>query len=113
MNRNFILSIILTVFFLNVTAVKAQTTQKEKQPLIVVLKDLSETYNISFSFVDDTVNDKQVTAPNKDFSLEEVLDFLRQETQLDFELLDNRFVVIKVKKRNVTISGYKVLKKYL
>ncbi|WP_396603158.1 TonB-dependent receptor plug domain-containing protein [Algibacter sp. R77976] len=99
MNRNFILSIILSVFFLNVTAVKAQTTQKEKQPLIVVLKDLSETYNISFSFVDDTVNDKQVTAPNKDFSLEEVLDFLRQETQLDFELLDNRFVVIKVKKK--------------
>ena len=99
MNRSFILSIIFTVFFLNVAAVKAQTVQKEKQPLIVVLKAISETYNISFSYVDDTINDKEVHSPDKDFSLEETLEFLRHETQLDFELLDNRFVVIKVVKK--------------
>ncbi len=99
MNRNFILSIILSVFFLNVATLKAQTIQKEKQPLIVVLKTLSDTYNISFSYVDDTVNDIEVTTPNKDLSLEEALEFLRSETQLDFELLDNRFVVIKAKKK--------------
>jgi len=98
-NRSFIISIILSVFFLNVAAITAQTIQKEKQPLIVVLKALSETYNISFSYVDDTVNDKEVPIPNKDVSLEEVLEFLRFHTQLDFELLDNRFVVIKVKKK--------------
>lgn len=99
MNRSFILSIILSVFFLNVTAVKAQTVQKEKQPLIVVLKTLSETYDISFSYVDDTVNGIEIPIPNKDLSLEDLLDFLKTETQLDFELLDNRFVVIKVKKK--------------
>ena len=102
MNRNFILSIILSVFFLNVAAIKAQTVQKEKQPLIVVLKALSETYNISFSYVDDTVNDKEVPNPDIGISLEEVLEFLRFHTQLDFELLDNRFVVIKVKKKRKT-----------
>ena len=90
------------MFFLNVAAVKAQSVQKEKQPLIVVLKALSETYNISFSYVDDTVNDKEVPIPKKDVSLEEVLEFLRFHTQLDFELLDNRFVVIKVKKKEKT-----------
>ena len=99
MNRNFILPIILSVFFLNVAAIKAQTVQKEKQPLILVLKTLSDTFNISFSYVDDTINDKEITHPSEDFSLEEVLDFLRLETHLDFELLDNRFVVIKVKKK--------------
>lgn len=98
MNRNFILSIILSVFFLNVATLKAQTIQREKQPLIVVLKTLSDAYNISFSYVDDTVKNKEVTTPNKDLSLQGLLEFLRSETQLDFELLDNRFVVIKAKK---------------
>ena len=99
MNRSFILSIILSVFFLNVAAVKAQTIQKEKQPLIVVLKSLSETYNISFSYIDDTVNDKKITLPNIDLSLEDLVEFLISETELDFELLDNKFVVIKAKKK--------------
>ncbi|MDC1379773.1 TonB-dependent receptor plug domain-containing protein [Algibacter sp.] len=84
---------------MNVTALRAQIVQKEKQPLIVVLKVLSETYNISFSYVDDTVNNIEVPFPNKELSLEEVLEFLRFYTPLDFELLDNRFVVIKVKKK--------------
>ena len=82
---------------MNVTALRAQIVQKEKQPLIVVLKVLSETYNISFSYVDDTVNDIEVPFPNKELSLEEALEFLRFYTPLDFELLDNRFVVIKIK----------------
>ncbi len=84
---------------MNVAAVKAQTIQKEKQPLIVVLKALSKTYNISFSYIDDTVNNKELTFPDKDLSLEDVLKFLRLHTQLDFELLNSRFVVISVKKK--------------
>ena len=99
MNRNNFLSIILTLFFLNVATLKAQTIQKERQPLSVVLKILSETYNISFSYVDETIINKKVTTPNKNLSLEEALEFLKFETQLDFELLDNRFVVIKAKKK--------------
>ncbi|WP_298555340.1 TonB-dependent receptor [uncultured Algibacter sp.] len=102
MNRSFILSIILSVFFLNVAALKAQTIQKEKQHLIVVLKALSETYDVSFSYVDDVIKDKKAFLPEKQATLDEVLEFLRLETQLDFELLDSRFIVIKAikKKRN-------------
>ena len=84
---------------MNVATLKAQTIQKERQPLSVVLKILSETYNISFSYVDETIINKKVTTPNKNLSLEEALEFLKSETQLDFELLDNRFVVIKAKKK--------------
>ena len=84
---------------MNVAAVKAQTIQKEKQPLSIVLKALSETYNISFSYVNETINDKEVATPHKELSLKEVLAFLQSETQLDFELLDNRFVVIKAIKK--------------
>ena len=113
MNRTIIFSIILSVFFLNVASLKAQTVQKEKQPLIVVLKALSETYNISFSYADATINDKEISTPNKELSLEEVIEFLKLHTKLDFELLNNRFVVIKAKKRNGMILGCKAFKKLL
>jgi hypothetical protein len=99
-NRNCIFSIIISVFFLNVASLKAQIIQKEKQPLTVVLKTLSEIYDISFSYVDYTVNEILVTTPDKDFTIAEMLEFLNQTTPLDFELLDNKFVVIKVRKND-------------
>lgn len=99
MNRNFILSIILSAFFLNVSLVKAQTVQKEKQPLITILKVLSEAYNISFSYVDDTVKGLEILIPDTNLPLEDVLLYLQYETQLNFELLNNQFVVIKTPKK--------------
>lgn len=106
MNKSFILSIILSVFFLNVAILKAQTIQKEKQPLAVVLKALSKTYNISFSYADNTIKGKEITTPDISLSVENLLDFLSSETNLDFELLDNRFVIIKVKKKEK--SNFKI-----
>ncbi|MGB5419726.1 TonB-dependent receptor plug domain-containing protein, partial [Algibacter sp.] len=79
---------------------KAQTVQKEKQPLIAILNILSETYNIHFSYVDDVIKERTAFFPDDHATLDEVLEFLRLETHLDFELLDNRFVVIKAKKKN-------------
>ena len=95
MSKKELLSIILSLFFLNVATLKAQTVQEEKQPLIKILKQLEDKFNISFSYADETIKDKTSKIPNEDFSLEKTLEFLKQETQLDFELLDNRFIVIK------------------
>ncbi|TXG39837.1 TonB-dependent receptor plug domain-containing protein [Seonamhaeicola maritimus] len=80
---------------MNVTLLKAQTVQKEKQPLTTVLSVLEDRYNISFSYADKTVKDKKTMLPSKDIPLVDVLRFLKKETKLDFELLNNRFVVIK------------------
>ncbi|MEP3837934.1 MAG: TonB-dependent receptor plug domain-containing protein [Algibacter sp.] len=99
MNRT-LFSIVLSVFFLNVAVVKAQTIQKEKQPLIPVLKAISATHNISFSYADNSVKNIEITPPSKYLSLEDTIEFLQSETELDFELLDNLIVVIKLKKRS-------------
>ena len=102
MSRKGTLSIFILLFFLNFGTLSSQTVQKEKQPLIVVLKKLSEKFNVSFSYVDNTINDKECIVPDASLSLEEILEFLKMETQLDFELLDNRFVVIKIPKKSKT-----------
>ena len=95
MSRKQFLSVIISFFFLNVATLKAQTIQNEKHLLIDVLKILETRYSISFSYADDTIKNKEITIPNNDLSLEEALEFLRKESELHFELLDNRFVVIK------------------
>lgn len=95
MNRKGLLSIFFILFFLNIACLKAQNTQKKKQPLTSILKILETRYNIIFSYIDDTVENINIMLPNSDLKLEEVLEILKAESQLDFELLDNRFVVIK------------------
>lgn len=100
MSKNFSFSIFILLFFLNLANLKAQTIQKEKQPLITILKALEEKYNVSFSYVDDAIKTKQATQVKDDLTLQEALEFLKLETNLDFELLDNRFVVIKKPQRD-------------
>ncbi|MFH6769994.1 TonB-dependent receptor plug domain-containing protein [Gaetbulibacter aquiaggeris] len=80
---------------MNFSAIKAQSLQKEKQPLIDILKVLETKYNISFSFADTTIKDKTVALPASNLNIEEALNYLKTETGLDFEILDSRFVVIK------------------
>ncbi len=85
---------------MNNANLKAQDIQEEKQPLITLLKTLEKTYNISFSYADETIKNKEANSLKKDLTLEEVLEFLKLDTNLDFELLDNRFVVIKTQHTN-------------
>ena len=103
MSRKGRLSIFLFLFFLNISTLFAQVIQKEKQPLSAILKILESQYDVSFSYVDDTIKDKEGLLPHQDLTLEEALEFLKLETNLDFEILDNRFVAIKQAKVDKTI----------
>jgi hypothetical protein len=94
--RKGVLSICIVLFFLNLSGVKAQTIQKEKQSLFSILKILETTYNISFSYADKTIKDKVLSLPESNISLEAAIAYLETETNLDFEILDNRFVIIRV-----------------
>lgn len=105
MSKNFSFSIFILLFFLNVAYLKAQTIQEEKQPLITILKSLEEKYNISFSYVDDTIKDKEATPLKDNLTLEEALEFLKLETHLDFDLLNNRFIAIKKPKNNSSLQS--------
>ncbi|GAA4280880.1 TonB-dependent receptor plug domain-containing protein [Gaetbulibacter aestuarii] len=67
----------------------------EKQPLSLILKQLEKTFGVSFSFVDATIENKVATIPDPELGLEEALEFLTLETHLEFQFLDNRFIVIK------------------
>lgn len=97
-NRKGILFLFIILFFLNFTPINSQTVQKEKQPLDVVLKILETRYNIVFSYIDSNVKGKNVILPEENITLTKALKILETGTKLEFQLLDNRFVVISVKK---------------
>lgn len=104
MSKN-ILSIFFLIVFLNVASTKAQTIQKEKHPLITVLRQIEKKFNISFSYVDETIKNKQAKPLKDGLTLQEALEFLKLETNLDYELLDNRFVVVKIPKKESSLSN--------
>ncbi|MFD0836815.1 TonB-dependent receptor plug domain-containing protein [Mariniflexile aquimaris] len=87
---------------MNANILQGQAIQKEKQPLISILKILETRYSISFSFADETIKNKEAKLPEAELLLDAALELLRAETKLDFELLDNRFVVIKKRIKSET-----------
>tara|TARA_R110001583_G_scaffold36755_2_gene120822 strand:- start:1000 stop:3318 length:2319 start_codon:yes stop_codon:yes gene_type:complete len=87
---------VFLLFFLNFLSLNGQTVQEEKQPLISILKILEKRYSVSFSYADATISNKEAFLPDEALTLEDILDYLKNETQLEFEILDDRFVVIKI-----------------
>lgn len=102
MTRKGFLFILFSMFFFSVATVKAQSLQKEKQPLVDILSVLEAKYNIRFSYANNSIKDKNVELPATNLNLKEALEFLKTKTQLDFEVLDNRFIVIKIPDSNTT-----------
>jgi hypothetical protein len=94
-SRKLCISILYLLFFLKIGSINGQNNQQEKQPLLLVLKILETRYNISFSFVDSTIENKNSLLPSADLLLKDALNILKTETNLDFEVLNNRFIVIK------------------
>ena len=95
MSKKGIYFLYISFFFLSIFSLSAQTTQGKQIPLISVLKILETRYQISFSYADTTVDTLKVIEPSADLTLQDVLDYLKLHTQLDFELLDDRFVTIR------------------
>ena len=105
MSKKGVFYLFIPLFFLNVSSLIAQTIQEEKQALTTVLKILEARYNISFSYADETIKEKQTTRPNLELTLTEALDYLKESTNLDFDVLDNRFIVIKTKDKTNNSSN--------
>lgn len=72
----------------------AQEQSDERFPLTFILSEVEERYNIRFSFGDKTVEDKECTRPNYNLSLTEVIGSLKSCSNLNFKVLNNRFIVI-------------------
>ena len=100
MTKKDVLYLFISLFFLNSIVGLAQDVQKEKQQLILILRSLESKFDISFSYADETIKEKQIVPPNDTLTLTEVLEHLSSSTGLEFEVLDSRYIVIKSTTKN-------------
>ncbi|WMI64364.1 TonB-dependent receptor plug domain-containing protein [Aestuariibaculum sp. YM273] len=70
-------------------------THQEKESLFSILKKLEDRYNVSFSYADAAIKDKTAVLPDTNLTLQDALNLLNTQTQLEFEVLDNRFIAVK------------------
>ena len=94
MSKKGIIYLFIILFSSGINSSIAQNTSEELQPLAEILNELETNYNINFTYVDQTITDINIVKPNKDFSLNDLLDYLKTQTNLDFILIDNHNVVI-------------------
>ncbi|WP_460220762.1 TonB-dependent receptor plug domain-containing protein [Psychroserpens sp. MEBiC05023] len=82
----------------------AQTNSKDKLPLAKILVQLEAKYTINFTYLDQTIEEKIAHPPDEGLTLDEVLDYLKSETNLDFIKLDDSRIVIS--KRTNPFSSF-------
>ncbi|WP_075340920.1 TonB-dependent receptor plug domain-containing protein [Tenacibaculum agarivorans] len=90
--------LILCILFSHILLFPQQKS-KSKLPIYKVLKILEKRYNVSFSFVDETIENIFTDIPKKENTLEEVLSIIEYNSTLIFEILNDRFIAVKKEQR--------------
>jgi hypothetical protein len=103
-NKATLVSITFFIFFLGILSSLAQTNQKEKQSLASVLRQIESQYEITFSFADENIRGKQLYLPPSNLSLEEALWYLEEQIELEFSILNQSSVIIRLSYQNNTMS---------
>jgi len=97
-------TILLGLLFIISYNLFAQNTKKQ-EPLISIINNIENQYNIQFNYVEDVINGIALTSPNKDLTLTEVLEFLERKTELRFTFLNSSIILINQKEEKL-LCGY-------
>ncbi|WP_296312760.1 TonB-dependent receptor domain-containing protein [Winogradskyella sp. UBA3174] len=72
------------------------------EPLSDVFSKIEDTYDVLFSYKDDYINTKRVTLVRDKRTLLEVLQAIKLLTQLDYKILNDRYIIINESLEKVT-----------
>ncbi|WP_271768415.1 carboxypeptidase-like regulatory domain-containing protein [Aquimarina algiphila] len=97
----------LLLFFFCVYSLQAQVTKDYKEaPLQDVLKEISESYGLIFSFSNETVKNKIITLAINNTPIDEILTTLKVLTNLNFKKISDRQVIVSAPNNKVEVCGY-------
>ncbi len=104
-NHNWQKASFLWLFFVLITLLSHGQTTKDRVPLVDMILDIENRFQYKFTYADDTIEDIFVPPFEKDVSIEQMLQFLEQETDLIFSRLANNFISINKKDISFLICG--------
>lgn len=70
---------------------------QDKSPLSIILKGIENNYNIQFNYAPDNIDQVFIRAPDSNLSLQEVLLYLENNTDLKFNSSENGIIIITTK----------------
>lgn len=95
------------LFFFFACSLQAQITKEYKEtPLQQVLTELSESYDLIFSFSNEIVKNKIITLAVDNTPLDEILNTLTSLTKLTFKKISDRQVIVSTPNTKVEVCGY-------
>jgi len=104
-NKPFI--IFFCCFFGVFGILQAQNNSDNKESLQSVLEHIEQEYQLSFSYADATISDKEIRPPSKNISKAKLITYLETETRLIFELVsENSYAVRPIEFSDITKTQY-------
>ncbi len=94
MTKKGVIYLFLLFYFLNISAGISQNKFKDSRPLATILSIIETRYQVNFSYLDRTIENKVATIPSQELTLSEALEHLKSETNLDYIILNNANIVI-------------------
>lgn len=91
---------ILSITSLGLSHLKAQDPNNTLLPLSEVLELIETKFNVSFSYIDDKIEGITVKKPDDNLSLEDIIAYLKDQTDLEFTMLNDRFIVIRARSKD-------------
>ncbi len=99
MSKKITFTLLIILFFFSFISVNAQTFKTETIPLATVLKALEKRFDIRFTYADKTTEGVKITEPSTLLSYNDAITYLRTNTNLNFKIINSRFVAIAPSKK--------------
>lgn len=97
----------LLLFFSLFLAFQSISAQEKKAtvPLKEILASLSKEHHVQFNFIEEEISPLFLVPPADGLELSEKLKFLSRQVPLDFEILNNRYIVITSREKQQTAKS--------
>lgn len=81
--------------------------EKKAIPLKNILAELTQQHDVKFSYIEDEIVVYAVVPPDKNWSLEQKIDYIKKETRLGFKLIvDKYYTIFNDQKLDKPLCGY-------
>lgn len=97
---------VFCIFLFTTIAVSAQNVEGDLS-LREALQIIADRYEIRFNYADESIEGIWLSLPPENLSIQEALQYLEQNTQLDFKQLDDQFVLVVARNEDAApFCGY-------
>ncbi len=81
------------------------SSQTTEQSLVTVLNDIEARLDVKFSYAVEDVFDVRINTPSPTLSLNETLNYLNQNTLLNFQKINDRYITVSVIGKTISVCG--------